>query len=200
MIALLGDALAPPSVRAGVVFQLLQTFPPSTMPQDVRAALEVAATDADCHLAGVAAFALAVHGDHAFDLRRPKTRAVDANGRFVCRALGELLARAGDDVRPVAAALHAIEDPRGMTLVLSGGGEAARTMPLTSAMLISGAVPETSDMLEDLVALLATCRGTHCASHESTAELTFSAAPDGGAYLSRIEVTTYTGACGDGGA
>jgi hypothetical protein len=45
--------------------------------------------------------------------------------------------------------------------------------------------------------VLARCSGTHCARHELSAELVFAPAPDGGQFLTRIDVTRHDGACND---
>src|SRR5205807_1553602 len=91
--------------------------------------------------------------------------------------------------------LASYQDPRGK-LVIATTRIDARGQPATDPPRVYAPgkfQPDEAD--QDLMALLAQCRGTHCARYESTADLTFQAAPDGGLYLARIAVTVHDGAC-----
>jgi hypothetical protein len=203
-LATLADASAPASARGQAMAALVPEGGHGKLPGDVHAAVLAAAEAPECSLAAQAAYVLADHGDASRTIKRPRDsalsnpkqagpagwhHAIEENARAVCLVFGARIAGWNvRDARPLFALLDAYTDPRAGLIVETKHLD-AHEPPRTDAPVVYARGKFRPDEFDqDLMALLASCRGAHCAYKMWTADLTFGPARDGGAYLLRVDV------------
>jgi hypothetical protein len=180
------DEMANPRVdtiaRSWAIAKAVEPTPPGApLPPVVRDEIAKLLGDRECDVAVSAAFALAAHGEPQHLPRRPTTASLPANLRILCMAAARVVTTI-DDPKRRSDLLLAYHVPGGELVVTDRRPDSRPPERHTRSKPLS----LEGDYV--LPSLLHACTGTHCDSGLHAADLTFTPAPDGGLYLTAIDV------------